>query len=41
MHVSLAVVEDLLPDTKIEVLIAAPEDVAGTIVLDIGFMEIV
>ena len=41
MHVSLAVVEDLLPDTRIEVLITAPEDVAGTIVLDIGFMEIV
>jgi hypothetical protein len=40
MHVPLAVVEDLLPDTKIEILIAAPEGVAGTIVLDIGFVEI-
>lgn len=40
MHVSLAVVEDLMPDTKIEVAIAAPEGVSGTVVLDIGFVEI-
>jgi hypothetical protein len=40
MHVSLAVVEDLLPDTRIEVLIGAPEGVAGTVVVDIGFTEI-
>jgi hypothetical protein len=39
-HVSLAVVEDLLPETKIEVFIAAPAGTAGTVVLDIGLIEI-
>lgn len=41
MHVPLAVVEDMEPGTKIEVLVAAPAGVDGTLVLDIGFMEIV
>jgi hypothetical protein len=41
MHVPLAVVEDLLPDTKIEILVAAPQGVSGMIVLDVGFIEIV
>ena len=39
-HVSLAVVEDLQPDTSLEVLIAAPESVKGSVLLDIGLMEI-
>jgi len=39
-HVSLAVVEDLSPETKIEVLVAAPAGTAGTVVLDIGLVEI-
>ncbi len=39
-HVPLAVVEDIEPDQKLEVMIAAPEGVSGTIVLDIGLMEI-
>jgi assimilatory nitrate reductase catalytic subunit len=39
-HVALAVVEDLEPDQKIEILIAAPEGCTGTIVLDFGLMEI-
>ncbi len=39
-HVSLAVVEDLPPDAKLEVFIAAPEGVAGTIALDMGLVEI-
>lgn len=38
-HVSLAVVEDLQPDTLLEVLIAAPEAVKGSVLLDIGLME--
>lgn len=40
MHVSLAVVEDLQPETLLEVLIAAPEGVKGSVLLDMGLMEI-
>ena len=39
-HVSLAVVEDLTPDTVIVVCASAPQGVEGTLVLDIGLMEI-
>ena len=39
-HVSLAVVEDLQPETQLEILLAAPEGVKGSIVLDVGLMEI-
>ena len=40
MHVPLAVVEDLMPDSKLEVFVAAPAGVSGSVVLDIGLMEI-
>jgi hypothetical protein len=40
MHVPLAVVEDLEPDTVIQVFYGAAEGVAGTLVLDIGLIEI-
>jgi hypothetical protein len=40
MHVSLAVVEDLMPDTKIEVVVSAPAGASGDVVLDIGLLEI-
>jgi hypothetical protein len=39
-HVSLAVVEDLTPDTKLDVFIAAPQGLQGTLVIDIGLLEI-
>lgn len=39
-HVELAVVEDLEPETTLEVLLAAPEGLSGPIVLDIGLVEI-
>ncbi len=39
-HVPLAVVEDIEPDQKLEVMIAAPEGASGTIVLDFGLVEI-
>jgi assimilatory nitrate reductase catalytic subunit len=39
-HVSLAVVEDLMPDTKLEVFVAAPLGISGSVVLDIGLLEI-
>jgi hypothetical protein len=40
IHIPLAVVEDIEPRTKVEVLIAAPEGVKASLLLDIGFMEI-
>ena len=39
-HVSLAVVEDLNPDTKLEILIGAAQGSAGVVVLDLGLLEI-
>ena len=39
-HVALAVVEDLQPDTRIEVFYAAGAGTSGTIVLDLGMIEI-
>jgi len=40
VHVPLAVLEDISPDTDVEVLVAAPAGVVVTVVVDIGFMEI-
>ncbi|WP_207802761.1 hypothetical protein [Roseicella frigidaeris] len=40
MHVPLAVVEDLFPETPLELHIAAPPGVSGEVVVDIGLMEI-
>jgi hypothetical protein len=40
IHVSLAVVEDLEPETVLEVFLGAPKNLKGSIVLDIGLMEI-
>jgi hypothetical protein len=39
IHVPLAVVEDLHPESSLEVLLAAPAGVSGTVVIDIGLME--
>lgn len=40
IHVPLAVVEDLFPDSTMEVFVAAPDGVSGQIVIDIGLIEI-
>lgn len=40
VHVPLRVVEDLLPGTVIEVQIAAPDGATGTVVLDLGMVEV-
>ena len=40
MHVPLAVVEDLEPESKLEIFVAAPAGVAGEVVLDIGWIEV-
>ncbi len=39
-HVQLAVVEDLQPDQRIGVTLAAPAGVSGTVIVDIGLLEI-
>ena len=38
-HVSLRVVEDLLADTVLELFVAAPAEVTGTVVVDLGLIE--
>jgi len=40
MHVPLAVVEDLFPESKLEVFIGAPKGTAGTVVIDFGLLEV-
>jgi hypothetical protein len=39
-HVSLRVVEDLLSDTVIEVFAAAPVGISGSLIVDVGLVEI-
>lgn len=38
-HVPLAVIEDLLPDTQLELVVSAPDGVTGELVVDIGLVE--
>jgi hypothetical protein len=40
VHMPLRVVEDLIADTVLEVFIAAPDGLSGTVVVDIGLVEI-
>ena len=40
VHVPLAVLEDLAPASKVEILLAAPAGLSGSLILDAGFMEI-
>ena len=40
LHVPLAVVEDIFPESKLEAWVAAPKGTLGSIVLDIGLLEI-
>ena len=40
VHVALAVLEDLPPGSGIEVLVAAPQGLKSSVVVDVGFMEI-
>lgn len=39
VHIPLVVVEDLEPETKIALLVAAPAGITGVCVIDIGLME--
>lgn len=38
-HVPLAVIEDLLPGTRLEIFLGAPHGVSGIFVTDVGFVE--
>jgi hypothetical protein len=40
MHVPLAVVEDLFPEAKLDVYLAAPKGTAGVVVIDFGLIEV-
>src|ERR1700755_3402375 len=40
LHVPLAVVEDIFPESKLEVYFAAPKGAVGSFVLDIGLLEL-
>ncbi len=40
VHVPLAVVEDLPPDTRLEMMMVAPTGTSGTLALDVGLVEI-
>jgi hypothetical protein len=39
-HVPLAIVEDIMPEARIDILIGAPEGVRGTMILDLGWVEV-
>jgi hypothetical protein len=39
-HVALVVTEDIFPDTRLDVLLAAPSGASGNLVIDIGLLEI-
>lgn len=39
-HVSLRVVEDLLADSVLELCVVAPAGVSGTLIVDLGLVEI-
>jgi hypothetical protein len=39
-HVALRVVEDLLGDTVLELFVAAPNGCVGTVVVDLGLVEV-
>ncbi len=39
-HVALRVVEDLLADTVLELYVAAPDGVTGTVIVDLGLVEV-
>lgn len=39
-HVQLVVVEDISPDSRLDIAVAAPSGISGTLVLDFGLLEI-
>jgi hypothetical protein len=40
IHVPLAVTEDVVPESQIDLAVAAPKGVAGVVVIDLGLLEV-
>jgi hypothetical protein len=40
VHVPLAIVEDVAPEARIDLLISAPEGLRGSVVIDMGLVEV-
>jgi hypothetical protein len=40
VHVQLAIVEDMSPESRLELSVGAPEGVRGVVMVDIGLVEI-
>ena len=40
IHVPLAFIDDILPDSELELVIAAPEGLTAKVMIDLGFVEI-
>jgi hypothetical protein len=40
VHVPLAIIEDVHPESKLELLVGAPEGTRGLVVIDLGLVEI-
>jgi assimilatory nitrate reductase catalytic subunit len=40
IHVPLAIVEDIHPETEIELCVGAPEGLDGLVMVDLGLIEI-
>jgi len=40
VHVPLAIVEDIPPLARVDLLIGAPEGVRGTVLIDVGLVEV-
>jgi hypothetical protein len=40
IHVPLAIIDDIMPDSVLELVIAAPEGLAAKVMIDMGFVEI-
>ena len=40
VHVPLAIVEDIEPESQLELLVGAPEGAIGSVLLDLGLVEV-
>jgi hypothetical protein len=40
VHVPLAIVDDIEPESKLELLVGAPEGDSGTLLIDLGLVEV-
>src|SRR5258708_39912268 len=40
VHVPLAIVEDVFPESKLGILVAAPKGTSGVVVIDLGILEV-